>query len=172
MRIATICVSITAAGQTPPINPAELAAKVLNRASPDHVAFDGVKDGSNVCQILRQVNERGQSGPWSEVFGATTMRSRFAVQDCFCPKERAQARSQANLSCRQRPRPGRVFWQFPRQMRQPKTVNPARCVLARRGGQPLRSNNTGNWPFKRCGRTSPLVKSSPTHVATDQRSPV
>ena len=59
-------------GPTPPVDPSELTFLAVDTRSPYTTDFDGSDGGKQAHYMLRWVNTRGETGPWSETATATT----------------------------------------------------------------------------------------------------
>ena len=58
-------------GPTPPVDPGELTFLAVDTRSPYTADFDGEDGGKQAHYMLRWVNTRGETGPWSETATAT-----------------------------------------------------------------------------------------------------
>ena len=58
-------------GPTPPVDPGELTFLAVDTRSPYTADFDGADGGKQAHYMLRWVNTRGETGPWSETATAT-----------------------------------------------------------------------------------------------------
>ena len=58
-------------GPTPPVDPSELTFLAVDTRSPHTTDFDGADGGKQAHYMLRWVNTRGETGPWSETASAT-----------------------------------------------------------------------------------------------------
>jgi len=58
-------------GPTPPVDPSELTFLAVDTRTPYTTDFDGADGGKQAHYMLRWVNTRGETGPWSETATAT-----------------------------------------------------------------------------------------------------
>ena len=58
-------------GPTPPVDPSELTFLAVDTRTPYTTDFDGSDGGKQAHYMLRWVNTRGETGPWSETATAT-----------------------------------------------------------------------------------------------------
>ena len=58
-------------GPTPPVDPSELTFLAVDTRTPYTADFDGADGGKQAHYMLRWVNTRGETGPWSETATAT-----------------------------------------------------------------------------------------------------
>ena len=58
-------------GATPPVDPSELTFLAVDTRTPYTTDFDGADGGKQAHYMLRWVNTRGETGPWSETATAT-----------------------------------------------------------------------------------------------------
>ena len=58
-------------GPTPPVDPSELTFLSVDTRTPYTTDFDGADGGKQAHYMLRWVNTRGETGPWSETATAT-----------------------------------------------------------------------------------------------------
>ena len=58
-------------GPTPPVDPGELTFLAVDTRTPYTRDFDGTDGGKQAHYMLRWVNTRGETGPWSETATAT-----------------------------------------------------------------------------------------------------
>lgn len=58
-------------GPTPPVDPGELTFLAVDTRTPYTIDFDGADGGKQTHYMLRWVNTRGETGPWSETATAT-----------------------------------------------------------------------------------------------------
>ncbi len=58
-------------GPTPPVDPSELTFLAIDTRTPYTTDFDGADGGKQAHYMLRWVNTRGETGPWSETATAT-----------------------------------------------------------------------------------------------------
>ena len=58
-------------GPTPPVDPGELTFLAVDMRTPYTTDFDGADGGKQAHYMLRWVNTRGETGPWTETATAT-----------------------------------------------------------------------------------------------------